>query len=121
MRRFIALLLIAVAPLIAGAHAGGCADADACPAETPARADAELNQVYRRLLSRLNARGDARAALIADQLAWLQARDAQCGSFGRSAAEGVGQCRASLTAARVKVLSLRLDCQDADASCPSPP
>lgn len=55
---------------------GSGPEINACAREDSARADRELNRIYKALKARL-AVGD-RARLVADQRAWLKARDPAC-------------------------------------------
>ena len=96
-------------------------DMNICAANDFQKADAELNAVYRDLMSKVSDIGKAR---LQDALrAWISYRDRQCefstaGSVGGSVHSMVlSGCLAELTRAQIAVLRLQLDCVGGDVAC----
>ncbi|MBE7204585.1 MAG: DUF1311 domain-containing protein [Parafilimonas terrae] len=96
-------------------------DLNACAGAAYDRADAAMNATYGRLMKRIGPK--AKDALRAAQKAWLPFRDASCalealGVEGGSMQPQVrADCFARVTAARTKVLTGYLTCDDGDIIC----
>jgi uncharacterized protein YecT (DUF1311 family) len=92
-----------------------------CESENFKHADAELNAVYAKLLSKVSAAGQPK--LREAQKYWIKYRDAQCefetmGTIGGSIHGMVAaQCLTDLTAQQTKRLQHQLTCQEGDVSC----
>lgn len=89
-------------------------------------ADAELNQLYQKIESRLADNHDAKQELIKAQRAWIAFRDAEC-RFAASGVEGGSaypevyqSCQEDLTRARVANFDDYLNCEEGDLGCPVP-
>jgi uncharacterized protein YecT (DUF1311 family) len=127
-------LLLAVAGL-AGADAATAqpctdrpsqGDMSRCAAAAYKRADAELNEAYRKILTRLVDDAEAKRRLVAAQRAWIAFRDAECAFATAPGADGsvypylLTTCLAGLTEARLGQLQVYLDCREGDLACPVP-
>ena len=119
----LAVLLAASAPARAADPCAGSTqmDLNACAGAAYDRADAAMNAAYGRLMKRIGPK--AKDALRAAQKAWLPFRDASCalealGVEGGSMQPQVrADCFARVTAARTKVLTGYLTCDDGDIIC----
>lgn len=134
MRRGAVACLIAALPSLAfAAETAPCADLaaqqdrNACIAEGVRKADAVLNDVYRRLNDKLDATG--KRNLVAAERAWIGFRDRECdfrtgydtqdlANNGTLASYLVGQCRLELTTLRTTDLRRQMACPGGDPSCP---
>ncbi|WGD31500.1 lysozyme inhibitor LprI family protein [Ancylobacter sp. WKF20] len=127
-----AATLLAVAGLWAPpALAEDCTDAtqmglDECAGAAYKKADAELNQIYGRIVARLAKDASTKAKLVTAQKAWITFRDTEC-AFRASAVEGgsmypmaMALCLADATKQRVAELRPLLSCQEGDTTCPVP-
>ena len=111
-------ILVAVLPLLLGAAPagakGGCDDAqeqstmNRCAADDYARADAELNRVYKQVIAGLDAQ--SQQLLKAAQRDWISFRDDEC-KYENAQNEGgsiyplvYNGCLTTLTKARTKQL-----------------
>ncbi|HEV7308803.1 lysozyme inhibitor LprI family protein [Ensifer sp.] len=88
--------------------------------------DAELNSLYKQIVSRLKDDQDAAKLLVSAQKAWIAFRDAEC-NFSASGVDGGSaypmvllQCRDGLTRKRVEDFKTYLGCEEGDLSCPVP-
>ncbi len=109
-----------------------CTDAtqmglDECAGAAYKKADAELNQIYGRIVARLTKDAGTKAKLVTAQKAWITFRDTEC-AFRASAIEGgsmypmaMALCLADATKQRVAELRPLLSCQEGDTTCPVPP
>lgn len=85
------------------------------------RTDRRLNEVYSKLWSRLST--ESRARLQAAEEAWIRFRDQECAFVSSSTIGGsihpmmIAQCKARLTALRVKDIEVQLDCAEGDLAC----
>jgi len=92
-----------------------------CEGDNFKQADAELNAVYVKLLSKISVTGQSK--LREAQKAWIKYRDAQCefdtmGTTGGSIhSMMLWQCLTDLTAQQTKRLQHQLTCQEGDVSC----
>ena len=89
------------------------------------KADAQLNEVYRQVLKKLEA--SEQAALKAAQNAWIHFRDLDC-QFQSAGSQGgsihsmvVSGCLTDKTQARINELKMLLQCQEGDVSCVTAP
>ena len=94
------------------------------PARTIKAADAKLNQAYKDLVGRNDAKTNK--LLQTAQRAWIAFRDAEC-AYTTADSEGgsihpmeVSQCLTGLTNDRIKQLTTGANCEEGDASCASP-
>ncbi len=113
------------------ARAQDCTDAtqmglDECAGAAYKKADAELNQIYGRIVARLGQDAGTKAKLVTAQKAWIAFRDADC-AFRASAVAGgsiypmaMALCLADATKQRVSELRPLLSCQEGDTTCPVP-
>jgi uncharacterized protein YecT (DUF1311 family) len=131
MRRYaIALMLCAVCGT--GALARGCgndanqAELNVCAGEALAKADGELNALYKEVARRLQDEPMASKLLVAAEKAWIAFRDAECAFRTWASADGsihpmlAMQCREDLTRKRLDALKAYLACEEGDLSCPVP-
>lgn len=86
--------------------------------------DAKLNEVYRTMIKKYDARN--RALLLASEKAWLAYRDAEC-TFETAPVEGGSfhtlvyyECLSGMTTRRVNELNEQLNCQEGNLSCNAP-
>lgn len=113
-----------------GAWAQACgdrptqADMNDCAGAAYRRADAALNDAYRRVTARA---ASVPRQLVAAQKAWLAYRDAECG-FETALYEGgsvrpflAAQCLEGMTRQRTSQFEAWLRCKEGDLSCPLPP
>jgi uncharacterized protein YecT (DUF1311 family) len=95
-----------------------------CSGQLLKDADKNLNDAYRTLLKRFDAR--QQAMLRASEKAWLAYRDAQCKMVASGVEGGSAQpmvtadCLGELTQARLKELKYQLTCQEGDMTCLAP-
>lgn len=115
------VLRVALALLSLPAAAQTQRDLDAAAGTAFAQADRRLNAVYKGLMDKISANGQAR--LREAQQSWLRFRDQEC-LFESLGTEGgsihsmiVTQCRTRLTEQRVADLEHQLDCPEGDVSC----
>jgi uncharacterized protein YecT (DUF1311 family) len=125
------LLFAAVIPLSI-AHAENCQNAvkqdemNDCAYEAYKRSDAELNALYKQIMSRTKDDSNTAALLIKAQRAWMAFRDAECtfmtsGSVGGSVHPmALSSCLERLSRARVMDLKWYLHCSEGDSACPLP-
>lgn len=119
------LFTLAVLLLAFVANGSGTQTADPCKGETTAdmkfcsakkykQADAELNNVYRRLLSKLDDEGH-RTTLRTAQQAWLKYRDSNCDFVSYLNRGGsiysviVTECMTNMTSSRTKELKEQIE------------
>lgn len=102
------------------------AGASPSAAQDLAAADAELNQLYQKIESRLASDHAAKQKLVTAQRAWIVFRDDEC-KFAASGVEGgsvysevVQSCKQDLTQARIANFNTYLNCEEGDLSCPVP-
>ena len=127
------LLAVLAANPLSIAHAEDCSNAttqtemNACANKAYEKSDAELNALYKQILTRLKNDTDATQRLVSAQRAWIAFRDAEC-TFVTSPSTGgsvysmaLSYCRERLTRARVNDLMSYLRCGEGDVMCPLPP
>ncbi len=97
-----------------------------CADEDYRAADAELNERYRAVVTRLADSPDAKNLLTVAQRAWIEFRNGEC-AFVASSVEGgsihpmiASGCLAEMTRARSAELKGFLECEEGDLSCPVP-
>ncbi|SDO07142.1 Uncharacterized conserved protein YecT, DUF1311 family [Methylobacterium phyllostachyos] len=96
-------------------------DLNACAGATYERADAAMNVAYAKLMKQIGPK--TRDGLRAAQKAWLPFRDASCALEAMGVEGGSMQpqvhadCLARVTAARTKVLTGYLTCEEGDVTC----
>jgi uncharacterized protein YecT (DUF1311 family) len=130
MKTKLALTLAALLSLSAPASADQCDTAQTqsemgyCADLLYKKADAELNDAYRDLLSGYKKLGKAFATgLTKSQRAWIAYRDSDCELESLATQGGsaqpmiVSRCLERLTLERVKWLRGRLSCEEGDLSC----
>jgi uncharacterized protein YecT (DUF1311 family) len=130
--RLAILLSVAAVPLsIARAESCGNAvtqgELNDCANEASRKSDAELNALYKQIMSRLKDDTKQAKLLATAQRAWIAFRDAEC-AFVNSPSTGgsvypmvLSNCRDRLTRARVNDLKSYLHCEEGDVDCPLPP
>lgn len=134
----IAILIAAAMSFGSSAEAQEAQPADCTNAETQMAmnectgkdfkaSDAELNAVYKEIMTRLKGQSEKIALLKDAQRAWIKFRDAEC-TFAASAVEGGSiyptvraECANDLTKIRIKQIKTFLACQEGDLACPVPP
>ena len=87
----------------------------ACLDQQYRRADAELNQLYQRILKQLNGpeKSNLRSRLVQGQRAWLKYREADCAieeellHATRAVLTAVAECEIELNRSRIRVLRQR--------------
>ncbi|WP_363348524.1 lysozyme inhibitor LprI family protein [Methylocystis echinoides] len=127
MRRIKTAIVLGLLLGASGASAKDCSalatqtDMNICEGEIFEKADARLNDVYRRLAAKISAKGKSK--LVEAERAWLTYRDLQC-DFDTLGVEGgsihgmmVAQCRTEMTKEQTKRLERQLTCQEGDMSC----
>lgn len=100
-------------------------DMNQCAGAEYKKADAQLNNVYKKVMARAEAA--QKTQLKAAQNAWIKFRDTEC-AFQTSAAEGgsihsmmVANCMQVKSQARTKELEALLHCKEGDMTCALPP
>ena len=97
---------------------------DQCAGMDFTAADAKLNALYKRMMSRYDATNGA--LLRASERAWIAYRDAECDFATNGTAGGTinpmmdTMCRTEKTNARIKELNAQLHCAEGDLSCNAP-
>lgn len=97
-----------------------------CAGKQAATADAELNAVYKDIMSRLDDRPEAKKALRDAQRAWIRFRDAECAFRTVDSRTGsiyptlLANCTADITQSRADALKSLTECEEGDISCPLP-
>jgi uncharacterized protein YecT (DUF1311 family) len=101
------------------------ADMNECAGGDYAKADAQLNKVYKQVLGKADA--TQKPQLKAAQNAWIKFRDSDC-KFQSSGVAGGSMyatvfsgCVATKTLSRTKELNGLLHCKEGDTSCPLAP
>lgn len=109
-----------------------CADAEdqatlnQCADASFKKSDKKLNDLYKKIETRLKDDADTKKLLVQSQRDWIKFRDAECDFQTAGAAGGsmmpmlVAQCRDDLTQTRVKNFEGYLNCEEGDMSCPVP-
>ncbi|ACB95396.1 lysozyme inhibitor LprI family protein [Beijerinckia indica] len=90
------------------------------------KSDSQLNELYKKIETRLSDNTDTKKLLAQAQRAWIKFRDAEC-DFQRSASAGgsvmpmiISMCMDGMTQSRIKDLQNYLNCKEGDMSCPVP-
>jgi uncharacterized protein YecT (DUF1311 family) len=129
MRRLICgVVLLIATPALARAQSPACAtaatqtDMNACAAREYQKHDAEMNEIYGKLLAKLTD-PHQQALLKEAERAWIAYRDKQC-AFQTSGSEDgsihpliVATCLDEKTDVHSAELNRQLNCQEGDPSC----
>ena len=117
------VLAIALSTLASPANAQSQAEMNTRADADFHRADAELNSLYRDLMTKID--GQGKSALRDAQRAWLKFRDTE-GEFETRGSEGgsihpmiVSQCLEDLTQQRERQLKAQVTCHEGDFRCGS--